>query len=67
MRDADDVVAAICGEVRRGPAGAYLVGWDPLLRSVLGEPTLTLARPASRRTGPLVIIHNSDTEHFGAA
>ncbi len=42
MRDADDVVAAIRGEVaRRGPAGAYLVGWDPLLQSGLGEPTLT--------------------------
>ncbi|AGL26032.1 hypothetical protein J113_03950 [Mycobacterium tuberculosis CAS/NITR204] len=40
MRDADDVVAAIRGEVaRRGPAGAYLVGWDPLLQSGLGEPT----------------------------
>ncbi|EUA52389.1 amidohydrolase family protein [Mycobacterium xenopi 4042] len=33
MRDADDVVAAIRREVgKRGPAGAYLSGWDPLLQ-----------------------------------
>lgn len=59
MRDADDVVAAIRGEVaRRGPAGAYLVGWDPLLQSGLGEPTLTWLDSLAPN-GPLVIIHNS--------
>ncbi len=35
-RDADDVVAAIRGEAARR-AGAYLVGWDPLLQSGLAS------------------------------
>ena len=40
MRSADDVVAAVRSEVaRRGPDGAYLNGWDPLLQSGLPEPT----------------------------
>ncbi|MDR7172189.1 putative amidohydrolase YtcJ [Nocardia kruczakiae] len=59
MTDAGRVVDAIVREVAdRGPEGAYLVGWDPLLQHGLPEPTLawldTIA-PAH----PLVVLHNS--------
>jgi hypothetical protein len=38
--NADDVVEAIRREAtKRGPAGAYLNGWDPLLQSGLPRPT----------------------------
>src|ERR1700677_4059751 len=40
MRDADEVVAAVRREVaRRGPDGAYLNGWDPLLQNGLPAAT----------------------------
>ena len=59
MRSADDVVAAIRQEVDvRGAAGAYLVGWDPLLEVGLPEPTLAWLDGVAPDT-PLVIIHNS--------
>jgi len=59
MRGADDVVAAIRSEVkRRGPDGAYLNGWDPLLQPGLPEPTLAWLNGEAPDT-PLVIIHNS--------
>jgi predicted amidohydrolase YtcJ len=39
LRDADDVVAAVGREAaKRGAAGAYLNGWDPLLQTGLPEP-----------------------------
>ena len=42
MRDADEVVDAVRREVAgRGPDGAYLIGWDPLLQNGLPEPTLS--------------------------
>ena len=41
VRDPEAIVAAIRREVAaRGAAGAYLVGWDPLLQVGLPEPTL---------------------------
>jgi len=59
MRDADDVMAAIRREVaRRGAAGAYLNGWDPLLQPGLAEPTLDWL-DGTAPDGPLVILHNS--------
>ncbi|EUA22411.1 amidohydrolase family protein [Mycobacterium xenopi 3993] len=59
MRDADDVVAAIRREVgKRGPAGAYLSGWDPLLQPGLPAPTLAWLDGIAP-DGPLVILHNS--------
>jgi predicted amidohydrolase YtcJ len=59
MRDADDVVDTIRGEVAaRGPAGAYLNGWDALLQPGLPQPTLTWLDDIAP-DGPLVIIHNS--------
>ena len=59
MRDADEVVAAVRGEVaRRGQDGAYLNGWDPLLQDGLPEPTLTWLNEIAP-DDPLVIIHNS--------
>ena len=45
LRSADDVVAAVHREVaHRGPDGAYLNGWDPLLQSGLPQPTLAWLR-----------------------
>ena len=59
MRSADDVVDAIQREVaKRGPDGAYLNGWDPLLQEGLPEPTLAWLNGIAPDT-PLVIIHNS--------
>src|SRR5581483_6702453 len=56
---ADDVMAAIRREVaRRGAAGAYLNGWDPLLQPGLAEPTLDWL-DGTAPDGPLVILHNS--------
>jgi predicted amidohydrolase YtcJ len=56
---ADDVVAAVRREAAgRGPTGAYLNGWDPLLQSGLPEATLTWLDDVAP-DGPLVIIHNS--------
>lgn len=64
MRGADDVADAIRREAaQRGPAGAYLSGWDPLLQSGLPEPTpagLDDIAPG----GPLVIVHNSGHEAY---
>jgi predicted amidohydrolase YtcJ len=62
--DADDVVAAIKSEVaKRGAAGAYLNGWDPLLQDGLPEPTLEWLNGMAPDT-PLVIIHNSGHKAF---
>jgi predicted amidohydrolase YtcJ len=59
MRDADQVVEVIHAEVaRRGPDGAYLNGWDPLLQDGLPEPTLAWLDEIAP-DNPLVIIHNS--------
>jgi predicted amidohydrolase YtcJ len=59
MGSADDVVAAVRHEAAgRGPAGAYLNGWDALLQSGLPELTLTWLDDVAP-DGPLVIIHNS--------
>nr|WP_090346039.1 amidohydrolase [Mycolicibacterium malmesburyense]CRL78638.1 putative TIM-barrel fold metal-dependent hydrolase [Mycolicibacterium malmesburyense] len=56
---ADDVVAAIRAEVaKRGPEGAYLNGWDPLLQAGLPEPTLDWLDEIAPDS-PLVIVHNS--------
>ena len=64
MRDADEVVAAVRREVaRRGPDGAYLNGWDPLLQNGLPEPTLSWLDEIAP-DGPLVIIHNSGHKAF---
>lgn len=58
LRNADDVVAAIHAEVaRRGPDGAYLNGWDPLLQKGLPEPNLAWLDGVADT--PLVIMHNS--------
>jgi predicted amidohydrolase YtcJ len=59
MRNAADVVAAITSEVaKRGTAGAYLTGWDPLLQEGLPEPTLQWLNGVAPDS-PLVVIHNS--------
>jgi predicted amidohydrolase YtcJ len=59
MRDANDVVDAIRREVtNRGPQGAYLNGWDPLLQPGPPDPTLAWLNHVAPET-PLVIIHNS--------
>ena len=59
MRSADDVVDAVRREVaERGPDGAYLNGWNPLLQPGLPEPTLTWLDEVAP-DGPLVILHNS--------
>jgi predicted amidohydrolase YtcJ len=59
MRDAHDVVDAIRREVaNRGPQGAYLNGWDPLLQNGLPAPTLAWLDSVAPDT-PLVITHNS--------
>src|ERR1700757_3608548 len=59
LRNADDVVAAVGREGgKRGAAGAYLNGWDPLLQPGLPEPTLAWLDEIAP-DGPLVIIHNS--------
>jgi predicted amidohydrolase YtcJ len=59
LRDADDVVAAVGREAaKRGAAGAYLNGWDPLLQTGLPEPTPAWLDEIAP-DGPLVIIHNS--------
>ncbi|QLL08229.1 amidohydrolase [Mycobacterium vicinigordonae] len=59
IRDPDDVVAAVRGEVaRREPHGAYLNGWDSLLQPGLPEPTLSWLNGIAPDS-PLVIIHNS--------
>lgn len=53
------VVDAIHAEVaKRGAAGAYLNGWDPLLQPGLPEPTLAWL-DAAAPDDPLVIVHNS--------
>ncbi|QUR66303.1 amidohydrolase [Mycobacterium spongiae] len=59
IRDAAAVVEAIGAEAaKRGPAGAYALGWDPLLQNGLPEPTLTWLDTIAP-DGPLVIFHNS--------
>ena len=59
LRDASEVVDAVRREVaRRGPDGAYLNGWDPLLQDGLPEPTLSWLDEVAP-DDPLVIIHNS--------
>ena len=59
MRAVADVVDAVRNEVAtRGPDGAYLNGWDPLLQDGLPEPTLEWLDAMAPDT-PLVIIHNS--------
>ena len=59
LPNADDVVAAVDSEVaRRGPDGAYLNGWDPLLQHGLPEPTLQWLDGVAP-DNPLVIVHNS--------
>ncbi|ULL09470.1 amidohydrolase [Mycobacterium liflandii] len=59
VRDSERVVAEICREAgERGSAGAYLIGWDPLLQPGLPEPTLAWLDDIAPN-GPLVIIHNS--------
>jgi predicted amidohydrolase YtcJ len=65
---ADDVVVAIRAEVaKRGDAGAYLNGWDPLLQNGLPEPTLNWLNSVAPDT-PLVIFHNSGHKaYFNAA
>jgi predicted amidohydrolase YtcJ len=64
VRDADDVVEAVRREVaRRGPDGAYLLGWDPLLQPGLPVPTLSWLDEIGP-DGPLVIIHNSGHKAF---
>jgi predicted amidohydrolase YtcJ len=64
LRSADDVVAAVHREVaRRGPDGAYLNGWDPLLQSGLPQPTLAWLDEVAP-DGPLVIMHNSGHKAF---
>ena len=56
---ADEVVAAVHREAAaRGPAGAYLNGWDALLQDGLPQPTLAWLDDVAP-DGPLVIIHNS--------
>ncbi|OBI14477.1 amidohydrolase [Mycobacterium sp. E2327] len=61
---ADDVVAAIRAEAAaRGPAGAYLNGWDALLQAGLPQPTLAWLDEIAP-DGPLVIIHNSGHKAF---
>lgn len=64
VRNADDVVAAVGRETAaRGPAGAYLNGWDPLLQPGLPEPTPAWLDDVAPH-GPLVIIHNSGHQAF---
>ncbi len=64
IRDAGDVVHAIHREAAaRGPAGAYLNGWDPLLQSGLQEPTRAWLDDVAPG-GPLVIMHNSGHKAF---
>jgi predicted amidohydrolase YtcJ len=59
IRDAGDVVDAVRREVaNRGPQGAYLNGWDPLLQNGLPEPTLDWLNSVAPDS-PLVITHNS--------
>jgi predicted amidohydrolase YtcJ len=60
----DKVVAAIQREAAaRGPAGAYLNGWDALLQPGLPQPTLAWLDEIAP-DGPLVIIHNSGHKAF---
>ncbi len=64
MRDADSVLTAIHQEVaKRGPAGAYLNGWDPLLQPGLPQPTAGWLDEVAP-DGPLVILHNSGHKAF---
>ncbi|ANR91009.1 amidohydrolase [Mycobacterium avium subsp. avium] len=64
LANADDVVAAVKSEVgKRGEAGAYLNGWDPLLQQGLPQPTLAWLDDIAP-DGPLVIIHNSGHKAF---
>lgn len=59
LPNADDVVAAIKGEIaKRGVEGAYLNGWDALLQDGLPDPTLAWLDGIAPGN-PLVIIHNS--------
>jgi len=59
IRNADDVVDAVRREVaKRGPQGAYLNGWDPLLQNGLPDPILAWLNDLAPET-PLVIVHNS--------
>lgn len=61
---ADAVVDAIHAEVaKRGAAGAYLNGWDPLLQTGLPEPTLAWLDGIAPEH-PLVILHNSGHKAF---
>lgn len=61
---AADVLAAVATEVaRRGPEGAYLNGWDPLLQDGLPTPTLEWLDAQAPDT-PLVIVHNSGHKAF---
>ncbi|GAA4988374.1 amidohydrolase [Yinghuangia aomiensis] len=64
LRDPDDVFAAILAEVdRRGPDGAWLYGWDPLLQRGLPEPTLDWLDGLAPHH-PLVIMHNSGHQAY---
>src|SRR6185437_7580495 len=64
LGSAADVVQAIHREVaKRGPAGAYLNGWDALLQPGLPQPTLAWLDDIAP-DGPLVIIHNSGHKAF---
>ncbi|WP_343710155.1 amidohydrolase [Mycobacterium sp.] len=64
VRSAGDVVDAIRREAAvRGPAGAYLNGWDPLLQNGLPKPTLAWLDDLAPE-GPLVIVHNSGHQAF---
>ncbi|BBX74979.1 amidohydrolase [Mycobacterium shinjukuense] len=64
IRDADQIVDAVRREAaRRGPAGAYLNGWDALLQPGLPTPTLAWL-DAIAPDGPLVIIHNSGHQAY---
>jgi predicted amidohydrolase YtcJ len=59
LPNADDVVAAVNGEVaKRGAEGAYLNGWDALLQQGLPDPTLAWLDGIAPEYS-LVIIHNS--------
>lgn len=64
LRDAEDVVSAVRRETAaRGPAGAYLSGWDPLLQPGLPQPTPAWLDDVAP-DGPLVIIHNSGHQAY---
>ncbi|WKG04526.1 amidohydrolase [Mycolicibacterium sp. HK-90] len=59
LATAQEVIDAVHAEVaRRGPDGAFLNGWDPLLQNGLPEPTLAWLDGVAPEH-PLVIVHNS--------